>query len=123
MNEKGLFCGNNKPNSLADMNEFEKKHTPLIDAPNTIKACKPFDVKITVGEISHIMEEAHHVQWIDVYFGENLYARVNLTPVFAKPSVTLTFVKTGKHKKSTLRVIERCNLHGQWEATKEISVE
>ena len=122
MGEKGLFCGLNSPKDPSNMTELEKKHSPVIECPGTVKAGEPFQVKIKVGEIPHVMEEGHHIQWIDVYFKENFYARVELTPVFTRPEVTVTLERHSKHASSTLRVIERCNLHGQWESTKEITV-
>lgn len=120
--EKSLFCGMNRPKDPSNMTDPEKKHMPVIKCPDTVKSGVPFEVKITVGEIPHVMEEAHHIQWIDVYFGQNFNARINLTPVFTRPEVTLTLVKGGKHRTTTMRVVERCNLHGQWEAVKEIVV-
>ncbi len=122
MGEKNLFCGINRPQDPANMTEMEKKHTPVIECPDSVKVGEPFKVTIKVGELPHVMEEGHHIQWIEVYFGQNFNTRIDLTPVFTRPEVTLTFVKGGKHRTSTLRVIERCNLHGQWEATKEITV-
>ncbi len=104
------------------MTETEKKHTPLIECPDTVKSGEPFQVKIRIGEIPHMMEEGHHIQWIDIYSGQNFNERIEFTPVFTRPEVTVTLVKGGKHRTSTLRVMERCNLHGQWEATKEITV-
>jgi len=122
MAEKGLFCGMNTPKDASNMTELEKKHTPVIECPDTVKAGVPFQVKINVGAIPHVMEEGHSIQWIDLYFKQNFYARIDLTPVFTRPEVTVTLVRHSKHKSSTLRVIERCNLHGQWEATKEIGI-
>ena len=122
MSEKGLFCGINKPADAANMTELEKKHMPVIDCPDTVKAGEPFKVHINVGEIPHVMDEGHHIQWIDVYFKNNFFARVDLTPQFTRPEVTLTLERHSKHESSTLRVIERCNLHGQWESEKQITV-
>lgn len=122
MSEKGLFCGINKPIDAGSHSEMEKKHIPVIECPDEVKAGEPFHLKIKVGEIPHVMEEVHHIQWIDIKFGENLYERVELTPVFSRPDVTVTLVKAGKHDSSTLRVIERCNMHGLWETTKEIRI-
>ncbi|MBF0473870.1 MAG: class II SORL domain-containing protein [Nitrospirae bacterium] len=104
------------------MTDSEKKHMPVIDCPNEVKGGVPFIVKIKVGEIPHVMEVAHHIQWIDIYSSENFNARIDLTPEVTKPEVSVTLQKSGKHRKATLRVIERCNLHGQWEAIKEIVV-
>lgn len=120
--EKGLFCGNNAPKDPGNLTELEKKHMPVIECPDTVKAGEPFQVTIKVGSIPHASEEAHHVQWIDVYFGQNFISRTTVTPVFAKPEITLTLVRGSKHKASTMRVIERCNLHGQWETKKEIAI-
>lgn len=123
MADKGPFCGINKPVNPANLTDLEKKHIPVIDCPDTVKAGKPFQVKIKVGEVPHVSEEAHHLQWIEIKTGENLYARVDLTPVLSLPDVTVTLKKAGKHRKTMLRAIERCNLHGLWEAEKEITVE
>lgn len=122
MAEKGLFCGNNEPADPANLTEMEKKHIPLIDCPDTVKAGEPFQVTIKVGEIPHVMEEAHHIQWLEVWFSTNFNARIDLTPVFTRPEVTITLVKGRLHKTSTLRVVERCNMHGQWEATQDVTV-
>lgn len=122
MAEKGLFCGINQPKDPANMTAVEQKHTPVIECPDSVKAGEPFQVTIKVGSIPHPMDEDHHIQWLDVYFGQNFNERIDLTPVFTRPEVTITLVKGGKHRVSTLRVIERCNLHGQWEADQEVTV-
>lgn len=123
MSEKSIFCGINKPKDPANMTDLEKKHTPVIACPDKVKAGEPFQVKINVGELPHVMEEGHHIQWIEVKSGENFIERIDLTPVFARPEVAVTLVKGGKHRTSTIRVIERCNLHGLWESSKEITIE
>lgn len=123
MSEKGLFCGINKPKDFKSITDFEKKHTPQIECPDEVRAGEPFEVKIRVGDnIAHPMEEGHFIQWIEVKSGENLYVRAEFTPVFSRPDVVVTLVKKGMHKQGTLRVIERCNLHGLWEASKEIKI-
>ncbi|MBF0467020.1 MAG: class II SORL domain-containing protein [Nitrospirae bacterium] len=120
--EKSLFCGVNRVKDAENITELEKKHIPFIMCPDEVKSGEPFEVRIKVGEIPHVMLDGHFIQWIDVYFGESFYARVELTPVVTLPEFSLFLVKGGKHRKSTLRVVERCNLHGQWESIKEITV-
>jgi len=105
------------------MTDLEKKHLPVIDCPDSVRSGEPFEVRINVGSIPHVMEEGHFVQWIEVKFGESLYSRIELSPKVSKPAVVVTLVKQAKHPKGTLRVIERCNLHGAWEATKEITIQ
>lgn len=116
---KGLFCGINQPADPAEPSEMEKKHTPVIQCPDTVESGEPFQVTITVG---HGMEEGHHIQWIDLYSGNNFYSKVLLTPMFTKAEATLTVEKGGAHRTSTLRAVARCNLHGMWEGNTDITV-
>ncbi|MCG6553825.1 MAG: class II SORL domain-containing protein [Candidatus Magnetominusculus sp. LBB02] len=120
--EKSLFCGMNRAINADNLTEMEKKHVPVIECPDEVKSGEPFKVKVKVGDQPHVMIEGHFIQWVEVFFGDNFYVRVELTPVVTLPDFTITLVKGGKHRKSTLRVVERCNLHGQWEAMKEITV-
>lgn len=120
---KGLFCGTNTPEDPANLTEMEKKHVPVIDCPGTVTAGEPFRVSIRVGELPHVMEEAHHIQWLEIWFSSNFYTRIDLTPVFTVPEVAVTLVRHTRNKTATMRVVERCNMHGQWEATHEITVE
>ncbi|NOZ67699.1 MAG: superoxide reductase [Deferribacteres bacterium] len=124
MEEKGLFCGINRPKDASNLSDMEKKHIPVIHAPEEVRPGEPFRVTISVGEMPHVMDEAHHIQWLEVSFGENFYARIDLTPVFTRPEVTVTLVRQGKgtHETGTLRVVERCNLHGLWEAARDIRI-
>jgi len=100
-------------------------HTPKIDAPEKVKANEPFEIKIYVGP--HPNQVAHSIRTIKVYFEEEgrgfnpvHIATVQLEPEYAEPKLTLT----AKLKKSgVLYVLEYCNLHGLWEARKEIKVE
>ena len=110
MSEKSFFCGINRPQDPANMTDLEKKHTPVIDCPDTVKSGEPFRVSIKVGEMPHVMEEGHHIQWIDLYSGENFNAKVELTPVFTRPEITVTLYKSGKHRTSTLRKIGRAHV-------------
>lgn len=120
--EKSLFCGLNRAKDSENLTEMEKKHIPVIECCDEVKSGVPFNVKVRVGELPHVMLDGHFIQWIEVSFGDSFYARLELTPVVTLPEFTITLVKGGKHRKSTLRVVERCNLHGQWEAMKEITV-
>ncbi|WP_420264440.1 class II SORL domain-containing protein [Candidatus Magnetominusculus dajiuhuensis] len=122
MSEKSLFCGVNRPADPGNLTETEKKHIPVIDCPDTVKAGEPFKVAIKVGEIPHVMQEGHSIQWIEVFSGDNFKVRIDLTPVTTIPEVSVTLVKSGKHRASSIRVVERCNLHGQWEAVKQITI-
>ena len=115
-----LFSNINRPMDAKNLTDLEKKHLPVIDAPSSVKAGEPFAVTIEVGKLlKHPSEQGHHIQWIVLLSGSLTLAIVQLTPVTTNPKVTLnlTLDKTAK-----LRALERCNLHGEWEYTKEIKV-
>jgi superoxide reductase len=94
-------------------------HTPVIDAPDSVKAGEPFKVTITVGKTPHPSQADHAVQWIALYADEVEIARATLTPVLTRPSVTFTVTL---EESTTLRALEAPNHSAAWEATKKISV-
>lgn len=119
MEDKNFFDGMNHPANAEDLTDAEKKHIPVISSSDSVKPGEPFEVSVTVGSIPHVMEPAHHIQWIELYANEEILGKVSLTPGFTKATTTLTVVMetTGI---ITLKAIERCNVHGLWENTKRI---
>ncbi|MFP4661724.1 MAG: class II SORL domain-containing protein [Halanaerobiales bacterium] len=103
-----------------DKTTLEKKHVPFIQAPDKVKKGEYFQISIKMGEeIDHPMEPEHFIQYVDLYADYYHLSRVSFTPE-SKAEATLTI----KLKEScTLRAFELCNIHGQWEAAKEITVE
>lgn len=108
-----------KVSNPEDKTVLEKKHVPIIEAPEKVKKGEFFEVKIKMGEIEHPVEPGHFVQYVDLYANYYHVARANFTPE-TKPEVTFTI---RLEESCTLRAYELCNLHGQWEAAKEIIVE
>jgi len=104
----------------ADLSEYEKMHKPIIEVPDYIKSCQPFEVKIRIGEKKHPNTLEHYIVWIDILLDGHFLSRVMFVPVIMEPEVSLK-LKLGKTSK--LKVIARCNIHGQWELEKEIKIE
>lgn len=107
---KVVCCGEEMeelvPNTVDASGE---KHVPVVSC---LEECK---MKVTVGSVSHPMEDAHHIVFIYVET-ENGGMRVNLKD---KPEA-LFCVKNGK----PVAVYEYCNLHGLWKTdVKEMSCE
>jgi superoxide reductase len=98
---------------------MDAKHTPVIEAPDSVKAGEPFQVTVMVGQTMHPSEVGHFVQWIELYSGDVQLARVNLTPTMTRPTVTFTVVL---NESATLRALSAPNHSAAWEATKNISV-
>ena len=103
----------------------KETHMPRIEAPDTVKKGEPFRVTIRVGP--HPNEPGHSVRRIEVWFAEEgrqfnpvHVATLILEPGYGEPEVTLTL---RLEKSGTLYALAYCNLHGVWEARKEIRVE
>ena len=124
MCQDDILCGVNRAKSShADgMTDSEKKHTPVITAPEKVKKGEPFEVYVEVGKyMKHPNENAHFIEWIELYSGETFLARVDLEPKLTEPKVKLVLALEHSHP---LIVKERCNLHGVWESFPfEIKVE
>lgn len=124
MCEEDIFCGVNisKSGNVDEMSDLEKKHTPVIEAPEKVKKGEPFEVEVTVGKhMKHPNENAHYIEWIELFSGETYLARVDLVPRLSEPRVTFAVALDHGH---ALIAKERCNLHGQWQSLPfEIEVE
>jgi len=94
-------------------------HTPVIEAPDSVKAGEAFKVTITVGKTPHPSQVDHAVQWIALFADEVELARATLTPVVTRPVVTFTIALD---ESATLRALEQPNHAAAWEATKKITV-
>jgi superoxide reductase len=111
--------------TLKDGTDFEKKHTPIIECKDTVKAGEIFEVKIHTAEVEHPMEDGHFIQFIELKIGDIPLARANLTQ-YAKPEVVF-YIKApsegheGRIMKLTAYLY--CNLHGIWKYEKEVKIE
>lgn len=96
---------------LATAGDFEKKHTPHIEADETDGGLL---VTVTVGwGVPHPNQPDHYITWIELLAGEASIARFDLSPVATAPVVSVIVnVDPG----TVLRAIEHCNLHGLWAA-------
>jgi len=101
-----------------------ESHTPKIEAPDKVKVDQLLAVRVSVGPHPNTVE--HSIRKIEVFFHEEgrpfnpiLLATVCLTPVYSEPDIKVDL----KLKKSgMIYALEYCNLHGLWEARKEIKV-
>lgn len=98
---------------------LEKKHIPIIEAPDKVKAGEFFEVTVKMGEVEHPTEAEHFIQYVELYADYYQLGRLNFTPEM-KPEATF---KIKLEEDCTLRAFEFCNLHDQWMAEKEITVE
>lgn len=93
-----------KPMLLQKENSIDtttEKHIPIIERIDD-------KIIITVGEISHPMEDAHYIKWIEIIADKKVY-RQNLKPS-DKPKIEFYL----SAKNITARAY--CNLHGLWKS-------
>jgi len=121
MAEVDLFAGVNRPADPSNLADLEKKHLPVIDAPDEVEAGKCFTVNVEVGKLlAHPNETGHFIQFIDLYAGDTYLARVDFAGVTTCPKAT--FCVALEKDLGSLRAYERCNLHGVWVEEKAIKV-
>lgn len=78
----------------------QEKHVPVVEKTEN-------GVKVKVGSVPHPMEEAHHIEWIEVLAGEKICRK---------------FLKAGDAPEAEFKVPfseivlvrEYCNIHGLW---------
>jgi superoxide reductase len=124
--EKGFSLTElNKPGDWTKLTDMAKKHVPIIEAPEKVKAKEPFTVKVKVGGIDgveHPNTLGHWINWVELYAGERLMSRVEFAPEMCDGYVVNLNVTLDET--TTLRTRGFCNLHGVWEGReKKVVVE
>ncbi len=115
-----------------------EKHVPVIECQDTLKKGEVLKIEVSVGkQIAHPNTTEHHIRFIEVYFlpeqekfpyqlarfefnahGESVQGP-NTSTVLAYPGSALAF-KTDKS--GLLKAVAYCNIHGLWQAEKEVKV-
>lgn len=120
MSEEFSLTKMNRPKS--PMTDMDKKHTPVITAPDSAKAKEPFSVSVKVGGIDGVEHPnmlGHWINWVELYAGERFLSKAEFAPTVSTPEATFHIILEGP---TELRVVEFCNLHGLWESKKKIDV-
>jgi len=126
-------------NELMQNADFKiEKHTPVIDAPGSVKKGEQIEVTLSIGkEISHPNTTQHHIMWISLFFlpdGEKYPIQIgDLTFTAHGSSIqgpdTSTIYTNHKgvlifktEKPGTLLASSFCNLHGLWQSSKRLDI-
>ena len=124
--DQGLFETINKIKDPSNKTSLEKSHAPVITVPGKIKLGEAFTVEVSVGEVVHVMGPTHWIEFIELNIGNEPAGRVNFEPKgYLSPKITFTVVLTKESAASgkvTLVAYQRCNLHGYWEGSLDISI-
>ena len=107
MCQEDILCGVNKPKDKDNLSDLEKKHLPIIEAPDKAKKDEVFNVTIEVGKLlAHPNEAGHFIEWIELLADGRAY-RQFLNPGDA-PEATFNL------EADSVAAREYCNLHGLW---------
>jgi superoxide reductase len=99
---------------------YDEKHTPKIEAPDTVKRGQWFEVIVTVGAGSvHPSLAEHFVRYIALYKDSAEIARAYLHPVFSYPKVVFTIALD---EGGNLRAVAEPTHSAAWESSKKIVV-
>jgi superoxide reductase len=99
---------------------YDEKHTPKIEAPDTVKRGQWFDVTVTIGAGGvHPSLAEHFVRYIALYKDSAEIARVYLHPVFSYPKVVFTIALD---EGGNLRAVAEPTHSAGWESSKKIAV-
>jgi len=116
-----IFCGVNSVEDIENASDLEKKHLPIISAPESVKKGECFEVTVEVGKLlQHPNEPGHFIEFIELYEGDTYLCRMDLTAKTTCPVLKSCIALQHTHGK--LRAFERCNLHGCWEYDLDIKV-
>ena len=113
-----------------------EKHVPVIECPDAVQPDEIFQVKATLGKaVAHPNTTEHHIRWMSLFFqpgdekapyqvghfefgahGESAKGP-NQGPVYTHHEITVS-MKTSKP--GTLYALAFCNIHGLWQASREL---
>ena len=102
-----------KPADPKNLTDGDKKHIPMFVVKRECglvdKTC--IDAHIKIGQILHVMEEKHWIQWIELYQNNQLIGHQDLNPGDAPQAV----FEVESESLPQFMAKEHCNLHGTWE--------
>ncbi len=109
-----------------------EKHVPILHFPESVKADKDFELKISLGDaINHPNTFEHYISWFKVYY----WAKEAKFPV---ELATVDFAAHGENgiytdyktaiqvrlsRSGTIYALSYCNIHGLWGNQSNILVE
>jgi len=106
----------NKPKDWTALTEMAKKHVPIIEAPASVKANEPFQVKIKIGGIDGVEHPnmlGHWINWVILYADIRPIGQIYFYPTMTNGYVATMHVTL--EQSATLIAQGYCNLHGVWE--------
>ena len=122
--DETLFKGINRAEE-GNESELAKKHLPVIQAPEKVKAGEVFSVDITIGKTLHPMGPEHWIENLKINIGNEPAGMLSFQSYgYIKPEGRFNLMLDQKLKGKTVSLIVQgqCNLHGIWESYVNVEV-
>jgi superoxide reductase len=113
-----LFKGINRVKNPASETVLEKLHSPVIKAPENVKAGEVFSVEVTIGETLHPMGPEHWIEYLQLNIGNQPTGTLVMrSHGYIKPEGRFDLVLGDALKGKTVSLVVqiKCNLHGIWQ--------
>jgi superoxide reductase len=123
--DENLFKDINRAKDPMNKTDLEKSHSPVITAPQNVKAGEAFDVEVAIGEHLHPMLPQHWIEYVQLDIGNEPAGTVTFdSKGFLKPKAKFSVVLPDelKGKKISLVATNKCNLHGIWQTSVNVEV-
>ena len=123
--DETLWQGINRVKNPADETGLEKLHSPVIKAPDSVKAEEVFPVEVAIGRVPHPMGPTHWIEHLQLNIGNEPAGNVIFRShgyVKAASAFNVVLGNGLKGKTISLIVQIKCNLHGIWQNYADIKV-
>lgn len=107
------------PNNVGGTDEeLKKTHEPIFVMPDRLEMGQVVTIKVKVGMIPHVMEEAHYIQSIELLANDKSIGKVALNPK-DNPVPEADF-QVALAAGMQLKAVAYCNVHGKWESVRAV---
>jgi superoxide reductase len=123
--DESLFRGINRVRNPGEETGLEKLHSPVITAPDKVKAGEVFAVEIAVGKLAHPMGPEHWIEHLQLNIGnEPAGTAIFRSHGYVKAAARFNALLDPSLKGKTVSLVVqvKCNLHGVWENYVNVSV-
>lgn len=123
--DEKLWQGINQVQNPSHETTLDKLHSPVIHAPEKVKAGEAFTVDVAIGQIPHPMGPNHWIENLQFNIGNEPAGHIFFRShgyVQAAGKFNTVLGNELKGKTVSLIVQIKCNLHGTWQSHINVAV-
>ncbi|MEJ2040161.1 MAG: desulfoferrodoxin family protein [Desulfosarcinaceae bacterium] len=123
--DENLWQGINRTKNPSQETILDKLHSPVIQAPEKVKAGEVFTVDVTIGQVPHPMGPTHWIEHLQFNVGNEPAGNIIFRSrgyVKAAGKFNALLGNALKGRTVSLIVQIKCNLHGIWQNHANVEV-